>query len=1149
MKHARLTVIILSLTMLLQVMGSGWIEIEELEIAPTFLEEEPPVMEATSPGHVVFAQYITSDNCGYCYQFGSPAHKQLKQNYADDYVYISYHSADFGNTADAESGNINPIRGVSHLQETGGAPKTGFGDALPLNTGCGSNTCWDSFFSSGGNMHSTANDYSMRVIQSDNGDGTSDVLVASKYIGSGTAPSSLKLYAAVTEETCNSHVYSDSSKGGNCWEAWLLNGGAYASNSGNVGSGTGFQTISLSGNQWSNYTWTVPNNLVNGGAGNMNTIAALFGGWSTTSANEDVYHATDSTMGPLVDVNIQSFEVSNDAGYSGYVNGDMLTIDAVIQNVGDEQYADGGTITIYQLSGSTENQVGSPTALNSLAPGATQSVQVQIDSSSFTASAYDAKFRARLTDLVADKNSGNNVGTSNIAHDMVPLANTPTIVGSTSVDRASTAQVEVKAQSMDGVDNMSTMNPTFEFSPNGLDAWTTDGVTGGDVLLGAAAGNPRYEFFVKPNLEMNSGMYDVRVKFTDARGLESEWAVNNGQSGGGAFELLNSLPTITVNPVPTVMVDVETQVSLLGHVDDEETALEDLNITSTSSSFMGWDPATGMMNVHFNKIQRDSSGNPTQSGIYLSVTDEDGGNSGGTLLFNVIENGMPRWAAVSPVTMDEASSTVVFLKNSLSDSNSDGTPTNGVDHLSLAIVGNDNTDLLTASVNGFNLEIETVDDDATGEATLTVRASDGIQFSETTMKVYVQNVNDAPVLNISAFEDITLFKGEQMLIDLRSHLSDADDDQNIADLYVNVLSSPQIAALYSMQTGILTLQWEESGTQDVTITVVDDEDEVSSYAFSVEVISSLPLSVGKEDSSEVDVFLVGMDTNIGRTPSFLMTLSSEIGLLTDVQTEWQICNMVTGLCYDLIKKEHPNANAATGWSYEVSFKRIVDNGGLIDGDQIKLVGVSGVDAGGVDREMIGEHLYWNITTYPAFGDMESEELETLISEMEAEMITLEEEIKALPEGSSTRMSKEAKLETTKTTYAMACNTEGVVCASDEVAAGGGGTTTTMGSTDMLVYAGMGLFAIIIIALLSMLIVRRGGEPEFKDFSNMLPSHDHVANSMYGGAAPIFQQQVAPAPVTMSPGVPPVPATGLPAGWTMEQWQYYGHQYLEQTGLE
>jgi hypothetical protein len=25
--------------------------------------------------------------------------------------------------------------------------------------------------------------------------------------------------------------------------------------------------------------------------------------------------------------------------------------------------------------------------------------------------------------------------------------------------------------------------------------------------------------------------------------------------------------------------------------------------------------------------------------------------------------------------------------------------------------------------------------------------------------------------------------------------------------------------------------------------------------------------------------------------------------------------------------------------------------------------------------------------------------------------------------------------------------------------------------------------------------------------------------------------------------PPLPATGLPTGWTMEQWAYYGEQYL------
>ena len=30
------------------------------------------------------------------------------------------------------------------------------------------------------------------------------------------------------------------------------------------------------------------------------------------------------------------------------------------------------------------------------------------------------------------------------------------------------------------------------------------------------------------------------------------------------------------------------------------------------------------------------------------------------------------------------------------------------------------------------------------------------------------------------------------------------------------------------------------------------------------------------------------------------------------------------------------------------------------------------------------------------------------------------------------------------------------------------------------------------------------------------------------------------------GTPPLPVGGLPAGWTMEQWEYYGHEYLSET---
>ena len=81
----------------------------------------------------------------------------------------------------------------------------------------------------------------------------------------------------------------------------------------------------------------------------------------------------------------------------------------------------------------------------------------------------------------------------------------------------------------------------------------------------------------------------------------------------------------------------------------------------------------------------------------------------------------------------------------------------------------------------------------------------------------------------------------------------------------------------------------------------------------------------------------------------------------------------------------------------------------------------------------------------------------------------------------------------------------------------------------------------------------------------LPVHDTVANSMYGGAQDIFQQPVAavapvtavapvvavappPAPVA-APAGPPLPPGGLPAGWSMEQWVYYGQQYLDQMNQQ
>ena len=46
--------------------------------------------------------------------------------------------------------------------------------------------------------------------------------------------------------------------------------------------------------------------------------------------------------------------------------------------------------------------------------------------------------------------------------------------------------------------------------------------------------------------------------------------------------------------------------------------------------------------------------------------------------------------------------------------------------------------------------------------------------------------------------------------------------------------------------------------------------------------------------------------------------------------------------------------------------------------------------------------------------------------------------------------------------------------------------------------------------------------------------------------PAAQLDKAPAP-QMPSDVPPLPASGLPAGWTMEQWKWYGHEWIAKFG--
>ena len=69
----------------------------------------------------------------------------------------------------------------------------------------------------------------------------------------------------------------------------------------------------------------------------------------------------------------------------------------------------------------------------------------------------------------------------------------------------------------------------------------------------------------------------------------------------------------------------------------------------------------------------------------------------------------------------------------------------------------------------------------------------------------------------------------------------------------------------------------------------------------------------------------------------------------------------------------------------------------------------------------------------------------------------------------------------------------------------------------------------------------------------LPSADDIANSMYGGSKELFAQPPPPSSPTPQEQPaehhdaalgPPLPESGLPEGWTMEQWQHYGQQWLD-----
>ena len=1102
------------------------------------LEEEPMVMEssqATSPGHVVFGQYISSDNCGHCSKTGggSDAHHSIKQNHPDEYVYVTYMSASFGQTNTARAGNVAPY---NWAWTTGGAPDAYFGDRTDKRQSGANNqyTTYDSLFSSGGGMHASVNDYGMGAAISQNGNNY-DISISYKYKGSGTPASNMKLYAALVDKDCTGYSYSSGIPHGyNCWMAWLTAGDTYKSKGG--GTGTAFHSVTVSSTEATESWTSVPTSVVPGGINKAIVVAALMSGnqVSVGGSSPHVYHAIDSTMGPKMDIGVSGLSVTNDQGTNSYVRGDTVTLEADVKNTGDLDYTSGGSLEFFYKNGATTTAIDTvsiPT-LN-VAPGSPfLTGSATFDTSSLPSNVWSTTFGARLVGITGDMGNSNNLEETGVDHDRSPLVKTPQVLGSDVVERGDFVRVIAKGDADDNVDTIDSMTFELEVSAAGQNLWDGSIVSGGENVLYRDTAQEGREYIVTPTMAMSAGDYDLRARTVDSRGQTSDWSVVSDM-----FELANGRPIIVADPVPTVMCDLSTKVSMVGHVSDPETPLGDLIITSDSANFVAWHADTEELEVIF---PYDNGCPLGQKGIEVKV--DDGGDytdAGelpyGTLLFNVIENGQPRWAGLPIQVVDEGSSGVLSLSEYLSDTDDEGQPVDA-STLSLQIMDNSNPEIIAVELRGNTLGYETMDDDINGETVVTLRASDGEQFSEQTVTIRINPINDAPRLDMTDIEEFSLKTNRQKVINLNSRLTDVDSPQGT--YWVNNPQSTETGSA-RLVTGDLILKFEEVGVQTVTISTTDGY-ATNSYEITVNVFDALPFYISKTDDGSGHLYVDMVDTYETQTPTASFALTEAAPTFTVVSVTWSLCNELSGTCDGFWEYDLDMSRSSTGWTQEMNIPSSYGDGGFarVNGmrnmDYIGLT-VRAVDDTGQEYKTSDTTKWMTTEALPEPADMDDALIEWYVADLIADIADVEAQLED-PANAQNTASLEARLMELNEKFDVACEDDRANCPVDEVKSSGTDEAAGLNTNIILIVIGV----LIVAALLGLMFMRGGGDAEEAKWNEAaLPVHDTVANSMYGGAQEIFQQPVAPiaavapppAPVA-APAGPPLPPTGLPAGWSM-----------------
>ena len=1045
-KISSLTMMLLILTM--SSMGYFMLEQETAEKQELQAKEMPRF--AVSPGHTVFGEYVGAHWCGPCMGSASPSLVNLKNSNTEDFTYISFfEGASTGWPSDG------PVNRQNHIMaSSSGYPTYAFADENSgscYKVGSAGSNYYDADFSAGGCMHADASDFSMELgIALDS---TGDIVTTTldiTYLGANDI--TVYVYGAVTEKI-GAEAYDDGSRPHHVFREWLLS----ADND--------FTEVTLIPNQVETLTWDKPLNTVRSGGGNTQwenfwpVFALMDGDYSTYN---EVYAAIDLDMGPLIDIGIVDFEARNSNANNGFVAGDILDLDVNIANNGAEAYSDGGSIDIYHLSGGEEIHLGG-ISINQLAVGGTQSYSIMFDTGEITLTpSGTSSFRARISGVVGDRVPSNDYQDGIALHDMPPVPNRPVAVAESSVERGTPIQFESSALPNDLVDDMSTMTADLHYSVHGTDTWEDAWITAIDMV--GSGGNSRYIHTITPPMNSQSGSYDIRMQWTDSGGQKSDWEITEN-----AFELRNALPRILgpgddgYGGIPTVKVDTVEAVSIVGLISDAETPHGELIIDSNAHQFVSFDSETLEINVLFDQISYDSIGNSISQGIFITVGDGEDINSG-TLMFNVIENGQPRWSGIPTQSFNEGGSSSLVLTEYVSDTDDNGNsvPANT---LSLSVVSISDESLLSAEIYDQTLNVAALDDDSFGMAEITVRASDGVKESDTVIIFYVNNINDAPIIDLGEYSNPILQSGDRLTFNVIDLISDVDDSEE--DIWITVTTFVPGAVQFNPISGLATMSWEDAGEEMVTVTAEDRHGASSAAIITVSVVDDLPL-LWVDSSGFGDLSVNISSTEYGLNPS--VTIENVGNLeLSEIKVIWSVCNSITGICNDF------------GTSHNMGPFIVLAN----DGEGLKIadyvtLSVDAVDSEGFDRSTTDQ--------YKAYA---TEPVE----------ITPDE-----PENSDNQDKP-----------VISVMTAGLIA--------------------------MGIMLSIALVLALAIVLQRGRRDgvnvEVYDYQ------DEYDYSEYEEPEP--SPLVVPPP---PPGMgPPLPPEGLPPGWTMEQWNYYGAEYLKRRELQ